>query len=83
MKKVIILKLENDGSQKQLAVCTLQADGVVLCEGDAVFIKNLNEGGIVDFAAENTKLFPKDGARFLEQLKHNFKSGYLSVVEED
>lgn len=82
MHTITILKLQNDGSQKPLAVCRLQADGTAACEGAAEIVKNLFENGITDYSTKK-KLFPKDGAAFLTNLKHNFKSGYFSVVEED
>ena len=83
MTKVTIVKLFDDGSQKPLAVCHLGADGSVVCEGDMDIVTNLNTRGITDIAHEGTKLFPKDGAAFLAQLKNNFASGYLSTVEEN
>ena len=83
MTKVTILKLFDDGSQKPLAVCSLGADGVVVCEGESAIVTNLTTSGIDDMAHAGKKLFPKDGAAFLAQLKYNFTSGYLSAVEED
>lgn len=81
MNYVEIYKLENDGSQKILAVCKL-SDNQVICEGDETFIQNLAEEGIRDYSSENKpKLFPKDGIKFLEQLKFNFKSGYLNASD--
>ncbi len=81
MHTITILKLQDDGSQKPIAVCYLQTDGTALCEGDAELVKNFTENGITDYATKK-KLFPKDGALFLAELKHNLKSGYFSVVEE-
>lgn len=81
MHTITILKLQNDGLQKPIAVCRLQTDGTVVCEGDAEVVKNFTENGITDYETKK-KLFPKDGVLFLAQLKHNFKSGYFSVVEE-
>ena len=83
MTTITILTLSNDGSQKPLVVCRLAADGTALCEGDVETVKNLNEAGILDTTEAGKKLFPKDGAAFLAQLKNNFASGYLSTVEED
>ena len=78
---VEIYKLENDGGQKVLAVCKMTDSGVA-CEGDRVFIDNLTDRGILDYGSEDkTKLFPKDGRKFLEQLKFNFKSGYLNASD--
>ncbi len=83
MTKITILTLSDDGSQKPLVVCHLAADGTAICEGDAAAVKNLSEVGILNTAEAGKKLFPKDGAAFLAQLKNNFASGYLSVVEEN
>ena len=76
-----IYKLKNDGSQEVIAVCGL-VEGTVKCEGEGVFIQNLEQNGILDYSqTPSQKLFPKDGLRFLEQLKRNFKSGYLNASE--
>lgn len=83
MTKITILTLSDDGSQKPLVVCCLAADGTAICEGDAEAVKNLNEVGILDTTEVGKKLFPKDGAAFLAQLKNNFASGYLSTIEEN
>lgn len=82
MEYVEIYKLQNDGSQKVLAVCKLVENGVV-CEGDETFVKNLNQGGIFDYESQSPqqKLFPKDGRKFLEQLKFNFTSGYVNASD--
>ena len=80
MKFVEIYKVNNGGSQNVLAVCTLTADGVKI-DGDIEFISNLNSG-IDNYSSEiPKKLYPKDGILFLEQLKFNFKSGYLNASE--
>jgi len=78
MKHVTIYKLQDDGSQTVLAICKL-VDDAVECEGNQIFINNLIEDGIRDYAEldPNTRLFPKDGVEFLEQLPNNFRSGYL------
>lgn len=83
MKFVEIYKLENNGDQKVIATCKLSDSGVV-CEGDSVFIKNLEKNGICDYSDKNLesgKLFPKDGIKFLENLKFAFRSGYLVATE--
>jgi len=82
MKYVEIYKLEGDGSQKIIATCALQPNDTVICNGQEVFIQNLAKEGINDYTQEKpTKLFPKDGLKFLEQLRFNFKSGYLNASE--
>ena len=81
MPFVEIYKLQNDGSQQVIAVCRLVGDAVK-CEGNEIFIKNLEREGILDYSQPQLqKIFFKDGLRFLEQLKNNFKSGYLSASE--
>lgn len=81
MKYVEIYKLQNDGSQKVLATCVLQKDTIV-CSGEEIFVNNLLKEGISDYSQTSSKkLFPKDGVHFLEQLKYNFKSGYLTASE--
>ncbi|MBI2595887.1 hypothetical protein HYW46_04105 [Candidatus Daviesbacteria bacterium] len=81
MAYVEIYKLNNDGSQKILAVCRQLGEEVV-CEGEEKFIEYLNKEGINDYNSPSPKkLFPKDGRLFLEQLKYNFKSGYLNATD--
>jgi len=84
MKHVTIYKLQDDGSQTVLAVCKLVGEAVE-CEGNQIFINNLMEDGIRDYAEldPNIRLFPKDGAEFLEQLPNNFRSGYLMAEIEE
>ena len=82
MAKVEIYKLQNDGTQTIVVACKLE-DNKVICEGeDKIFIENLIKDGITDYSGdERNILFPKDGLKFLEQLKYNFKSGYLNASE--
>ena len=81
MQYVEFYKLKNDGSQEVIATCGMK-DGVVVCEGDEALIENLAKDGILDYSqAPPQKIFSKDGPRFLEQLKYNFKSGYLNASE--
>jgi hypothetical protein len=81
MSYVEIYKLQNDGSQKIVATCCLVGD-VVECKGSGALVENLAKEGVRDYsAAEKIMLFPKDGMKFLEQLKFNFRSGYLNASE--
>jgi hypothetical protein len=81
MKFVEIYKIKNDGSQKVSAVCELKNNKVV-CRGEKSFVASLVADGIQDYSNGNgTKLFPKDGIRFLENLKFTFKSGYLNASD--
>lgn len=83
MKYVNIYKLQNNGEQEVIATCRLNDEGVVVCEGNRVFIKNLEEEGIFDYDNMETKhkLSLKDGVKFLENLKHSFRSGYLVATD--
>lgn len=84
MPYVEIYKLKNDGSQDVLAVCRLKEDAKeVTCESASpVFLENLEREGIKDYSAPNGKrLFFPDGRKFLEQLKFNFNSAYLSASD--
>lgn len=81
MSFVEIYKLEPNGTQTVMAVCSLQNTEVV-CEGDDAFVRMLKQEGIRDYESKDFKqLFPKDGLRFLEQLKFAFRSGYLNASE--
>lgn len=75
---VKIYKTQDDGSQKVIATCKLIGEAVE-CVGDEVFVRNLISEGVRDYTREDTvvQLFPKDGIKFLENLQHAFKSGYL------
>ena len=46
-------------------------------------VENLKAEGIKNYADESgdSRLFFKDGLKFLEQLKFNFKSGYLNASD--
>ena len=81
MKYVEIYKLHNDGSQTVLAICKL-IDGAVVIEGDQKFADFAANEGIGNYTGGGEKkLFPKDGILFLEQLRYNFKSGYLNASD--
>lgn len=81
MPKVNIFKLDSTGQQNLLVVCEL-INGLVEITGDEGFAHNLRENGIQSYTGnQNTLLFPSDGRLFLEQLKFNFKSGYLMATD--
>ena len=81
MSYVEIYRLQNNGDQTIIATCRL-IDNVVVCSGDEVFVNNLNQEGIYDYNSRSKqKIFPKDGQKFLENLKYAFKSGYLSATD--
>ena len=82
MKFVEIYKLQNDGSQKVIAVCKLTDGGVVIESENKEFAHSLADRGVRDYLSNSdVMLFPKDGIKFLEQLKYNFRSGYLNASE--
>lgn len=79
MKYVELYALQNDGSQRVIAVCELTGTAVV-CTGDTAVVNNLTREGILDHSqTPPQKIFPKDGLRFLERLQFTFKSGYLNA----
>lgn len=81
MEKVTIYKLQPDGSQQSLAECILDG-GEVKCSGDQQFVAKLVNEGISNYQSSGSeKLYPKDGKLFLEQLKFNFASGYISATD--
>lgn len=82
MPRVEIYKLQNNGDQTRIVTCILTANGVT-CEGDRILVENLNKTGIRDYSDETgkKKLFPKDGRKFLENLKYAFRSAYLSATD--
>lgn len=83
MKFVEIYKLQNNGEQRVIATCKF-ADPGVICEGDAIFINNLERDGIRDYSNKDVRagrLFSKDGIKFLENLKFAFQSGYLVATD--
>ncbi len=85
MKQVTLYKLQNDGAQKTILKCFLDNE-IVSFEGENInFIKNIKTKGIKCYTDKNFKVvLPSDGLIFLENLKHNFNSGYLNAsdVEE-
>lgn len=82
MRYVEIYKLNDNGSQSVIATCSLYNEAAK-CEGNTNLVRNLYEEGILNHDAidERKTLFPKDGLKFLEQLKHNFTSGYLNASD--
>lgn len=80
MKFVEIYKIDNDGKQSVLVTCILTSGGLKI-EGEQSLINNLNNGIQNYSEIGDDKVYPKDGILFLEQLKFNFKSGYLNASE--
>ena len=81
MAKVEIYRLNNDGTQKVIATCRLD-NNLVVCDGEEPFLDYLSKEGIKNYSVmPPVKISLKDGKLFLEQLKNNFKSGYLNASE--
>lgn len=82
MPYVEFYKLQNDGSQIIIATCTLNVDGTAACDNEKL-TKDFVENGIRDRndAKHETRLYTKDGLRFLENLRYAFSSGYLNASE--
>jgi hypothetical protein len=80
MKFVEIYRLQNEG-QKVVAECK-ETGGDVEIEGDPMLAMQLKYDGIIDYSSPDKKrLYPKDGEKFLEQLKNYFKSGYINASD--
>ena len=81
MKKVEIYKLSENGAQETIVTCKLLGE-IVSCEGEAKLVEYLTAKGIADYSSSTpVTLYPQDGLRFLQQLKFNFKSGYISASD--
>lgn len=81
MPKVKIFKLNNNGDQEVVVTAELSGD-VINFNGDKLFIKRLEDKGILDYKENtNKKLYPKDGKIFMENLKYNFNSGYFNATD--
>ena len=83
---VDLFELDNQANQKKVATFKMDEDAPndVQIEGDQYHpaIENLKGEGIFDYKNSTpTKLYPYDGISFLENLKYNFRSGYLSASE--
>lgn len=83
---VDLFELDPQAKQKKIATFKMDEDRPenVEIEGDQYHpvIENLRGEGIFDYKnATPTKLYPHDGMSFLENLKYNFRSGYLSASE--
>ncbi len=79
MRKISVYNLQDTGKQVILVTYILVGDSMVF-EGDPSFIEHLDKNGVLDKKSK-TKLFPKDGDKFLDALKQNFTSPYLTAVE--
>jgi hypothetical protein len=82
MKKVVFLKLQNDGSQAVIATCYNDGNAVK-CEGDELLIANLTENGVRVASRPGKKLYPADGDQFLDELPSVFNSPYLLAMPSE
>jgi hypothetical protein len=83
---VDLFELDSQAKQKKVATFKMSEDSPndVEIEGDQYHpaVENLKGEGIFDYKnATPNKLYPQDGMSFLENLKYNFRSGYLSASE--
>ena len=83
---VDLFELDPVAKQRKIATFKMNEDspGNVEIEGDQYHpvVENLRGEGIFDYKNANpTKLYIHDGLSFLENLKYNFRSGYLSASE--
>lgn len=83
---VDLFELDSQAKQKKIATFKMNEDSPnnVETEGDQYHpvIENLRGEGIFDYKKSNPgKLYPNDGLSFLENLKYNFRSGYLSASD--
>jgi hypothetical protein len=79
MQKVNLLKTNNDGSQSLLVSCLFDGHKILL-KGDEALIKTLYSEGIPCYAS-GKNIFPQDGPLFLNELRHVFRSGYLTATD--
>ena len=83
---VDLFELDSQAKQTKIATFKMEEGGSnrVEVEGDQYHpaVENLRGEGIFDYKNSTpTKLYPDDGLSFLENLKYNFRSGYLSASE--
>jgi len=80
-KPKIIELVEGDPQKpepKILVKCEL-VGGEVKLTGDTTIIKDLQEEGII--SQEGERVFPKDGSKFFNALRTNFRNPYLYARE--
>jgi hypothetical protein len=69
-----------DHESHRVARCVLQNEEVI-CSGELNVVKRLQKGILsVNLEGSERMLYPKDGIVFLEQLRLNFRSGYVSAT---
>ncbi len=83
---VDLFELDPKAKQKKIATFKMEEDrpGHIEIEGDEYHpaVESLKGEGIFDYKnCLPNKLYPHDGISFLENLKYNFRSGYLSATD--
>ena len=83
---VNLYELDRNKNQKKIATFKFGEEtfGTVQTEETVnhPVIDSINREGILDFKfAKPGRLYPYDGMSFLENLKYNFRSGYLSATD--
>lgn len=72
---VVLAAYSTDGAREIIARVWLDADGQVRCSDPALLARWVNTG--IVGRADRGELFPKDGARFLEELPFMYKNIYM------
>ena len=83
---VDLFELDRDAQQKKIATFKLSEgdEGKVEidCDSNNPVVENIKGEGIFDYKyARPGKLYPYDGMSFLENLKYQFRSGYLLATD--
>lgn len=82
---VELFELDSKANQKKIATFRLtEESSVVQIDGDHNhrIIESIQGEGILDYKyARPGKLYPYDGMKFLENLKYQFRSGYLLATD--
>ena len=81
MKKVIIYRLNNAGDQEEVVICTLGDDNKVIFSGQDKDLIEEIKNGIKNYNAKNEYVIPSQGELFLNELKYNFRTPYLSATD--
>jgi len=85
MEKVLLYRLNSEAKQEKIAEFCLNESGVVEVAGEEIVnpvARGILQRGIGNYSSEGPEqLMPEDGRKFLEQMRHNFKSGYLIATD--
>lgn len=83
---VELFELDRDAQQKKIATFKLLEERgstvEIECEHEHPVLASIQFEGIFDYKyARPGKLYPYDGLSFLENLKYQFRSGYLLATD--